>query len=170
MLTFTEAREQALATVRTRPADLPLGDELVLIEDDTIERDWGWVFFFTSRLWRDTGDPRYENHGEGPLIVNRYDGSVHTTGTSHPSEYYVTRYETEFARNRQGWLLVLMDLDPRTPEILQALHQVLDLLPEDVAELNRRLPAVVLEGPRAEVVRIQQELLIAGIEAEVRRG
>ena len=169
MLTHREARERALAHMRSRPVDLPPGDELVLVDDDTLEREWGWVFFFASRRWRETGEPALRNEGAGPLIVNRFDGQVHATGTGRPSEYFVTRYDTEFRRNRDGWLLVLRDLDPRSPAIREVLQQLLDLHGEEVAELGRRLPAVVMEGPRAELVRACQDLLTAGAQAEVRR-
>ena len=170
MLSFEEARERALAQVRSRPSDLPPGDELVLLEDDTLEREWGWVFFFGSRRWRETGDPAHASRGDGPLIVNRHDGSVHATGTAHSGEYYVTQYDTEYRRNQHGWLLVLDDIDPRSPAIREVLHARLDLRAGDVAELNRRLPAVVMEGPRAELTRLCQELLTAGARAEVRRA
>ena len=169
MLTHREARERALAHMRSRPVDLPPGDELVLVDDDTLEREWGWVFFFASRRWRETGEPALRSEGEGPLIVNRFDGQVHVTGTGRPSEYFVTRYDTEFRRNRDGWLLVLRDLDPRSPAIREVLQQLLDLHGDAVAELERRLPAVVMEGPRAELVRACQDLLTAGAQAEVRR-
>src|SRR5262249_42839338 len=148
---------------------LPPGDELVLVDDDTLERDWGWVFFFASRRWRETGEPALRNEGEGPLIVNRFDGQVVATGTGRPSEYFVTRYDTEFRRNREGWLLVLRELDPRSPAIREVLQQLLDLGAEEVVELHRRLPAVVMEGSRAELVRACQDLLTAGAQAEVRR-
>jgi len=169
VLTHREARERALAHMRSRPVDLPPGDELVLVDDDTLEREWGWVFFFASRRWCETGDSAYRSEGEGPLIVNRFDGSVSRTGTGRPSEYYVTRYDTEFRRNREGWLLVLSEIDPRSPAICEVLQQLLDLDPGEIAELNRRLPAVVMEGPRPELVRACQDLLTAGATAEVRR-
>ena len=169
MLTHREARERALAHMRSRPIDLPLGDELELVDDDTLEREWGWVFFFASRRWRETGDPLLQSEGEGPLIVNRFDGSVVGTGTGRPPEYWVTRYETEFRRDREGWLLVLREIDPRSPAIREVLQSLLDLTGADIAELNRRLPAVLMEGSRPELVRACHELMIAGATAEVRR-
>ena len=170
MLTLAEARERALAQVRSRPSGLPPGDELVPVDDDTLEREWGWVFFFASRRWLETGRPGLEHRGEGPLIVNRYDGSVHRTGTERPAEYYVTRYETEYRRDREGWLLVLREIEPGSRAAAQALRQALDLRPDEVADLARRLPAAVMEGPRPQIVRAREELLAAGVVAEARRA
>jgi hypothetical protein len=63
--------------------------ELCLLEQETLEMDFGWVFFYTSKLFRDTGDFRYALAGNAPMIVDRMDGSFHSTGTAHPFEYYI---------------------------------------------------------------------------------
>ena len=170
MLTLADARERALSRIRSQSANLPAGGEFELLDDDTLERDWGWVFFFARRRRTESGHAGYEPWSEGPLIVNRFDGSVHRTGGEHPGEYYVTRYDTEFCRDREGWLLVLRDLDVQSSSALLALREVLDLVPREAAELVRRLPAVVMEGPRPEIVRACQELLAAGVGAEVQRA
>jgi hypothetical protein len=67
------------------------------LEEETLEMDFGWVFFYTSRLFRDTGDFKYALAGNAPMIVDRKDGSLHPTGTAHPVEYYIEK----FRRRRQ---------------------------------------------------------------------
>ena len=42
--------------------ELP-GDELVILDSETIERDWGWVFFYTSRKWHEKKDTKYSAVG-----------------------------------------------------------------------------------------------------------
>jgi Immunity protein 35 len=69
--------------------------ELCLLDDFTRELDFGWLFFYTSRLYRDTGDSQYALAGNAPLIVDRRDGTLHTTGTAHPIEHYIDRYRRE---------------------------------------------------------------------------
>jgi hypothetical protein len=88
--------EDAVATAKKELAnvdDLPEGDSLVLLLQHTIERPFGWVFFYTSRLYRDTGEIKYALAGNAPLIVNRRSGEVVTTGTARPVEHYIAEYE-----------------------------------------------------------------------------
>lgn len=93
MLTHATARELASKHVATASADLEHGDELVIVDDATLEREWGWVFFYTSRLWLATGDLRYALGGNAPLLVERESGALHVLGTAHPVEAYVAAFE-----------------------------------------------------------------------------
>lgn len=88
--------EDAIATAEKQLAnvdDLPDDDSLVLLLEHTIERPFGWVFFYTSRLYRETGEFRYALAGNAPLIVNRRSGEVVATGTARPVEHYIAEYE-----------------------------------------------------------------------------
>jgi hypothetical protein len=71
----------------------PVGYEPVIVDEDTIERDFGWVFFWTSREYLETQDYHYALAGNCPIIVNKFDGSTHVTGSAHASEYYIKEYE-----------------------------------------------------------------------------
>ena len=79
------AQAQSLAEAWLAGSD-ELG-ELVVLTPATIERSFGWVFFFQSK------DPSEQVAGNAPLIVNRATGAVVETGTSEPIEYYLARYE-----------------------------------------------------------------------------
>ena len=88
--------EDAVAAVEKQLAkvdDLPEGDSLVLVSEHTIERPFGWVFFYTSRLYSDTGDIKYALAGNAPLIVNLSSGEVVATGTARLVEHYIAEYE-----------------------------------------------------------------------------
>jgi hypothetical protein len=89
MLTKNEARTLVLAELE-RPAESQYTDDptdLVVIDECTIERDWGWVFFYTSDRYLKTRDIRYALAGNAPYIVNRHTGEVRVTGTAQPIEY-----------------------------------------------------------------------------------
>ena len=60
--------------------------ELKLLPEQTIERDFGWVFFYGLR------NPSVRLAGNAPFIVDRKDGSVHVTGTAYPIEEYLQSY------------------------------------------------------------------------------
>ena len=66
--------------------------ELVILDEHTIETDFGWVFFWTSKKYHETGDFQYAVAGNAPLIVDRRDGSVHATSTADPVEKIIDDY------------------------------------------------------------------------------
>ena len=69
------------------------GFELMLMEAQTLEWDFGWVFFYNSKAYMLTGDPLHLIAGNAPFIVDKRDGSIHETGTAEPVEFYLERYE-----------------------------------------------------------------------------
>jgi hypothetical protein len=72
------------------------GIELGLLEQQTIEAEFGWVFFYTSKRFVETGDVTDAIAGNGPMIVDRTVGSLHVTGTAHTTAEYIE----EFRRTR----------------------------------------------------------------------
>lgn len=71
----------------------PENDEYIILDKETIEKDWGWVFFHTSKKWHETQDLKYAVAGNAPYIVLRENGNAITTGTAHETEYYIKRFE-----------------------------------------------------------------------------
>ena len=76
-----------------RPDWLLPGDDLIVLDETTIEKAWGWVFFYTSKLWHETGEIEHAVAGNAPLIVERESGRILTTGTAHPVKHYIENYE-----------------------------------------------------------------------------
>ncbi|RKI04497.1 YrhB domain-containing protein [Corallococcus sp. AB038B] len=93
-----EARELVDAYVSRVSAQA--GGELILLDEHTIERGFGWVFFYASKRHVETGDPAFAVGGNAPLIVDRVTGEFHVTGTAYPVEHYIAEYE---ARSRTPW-------------------------------------------------------------------
>lgn len=62
-------------------------DSLVVVSELTIERDYGWVFFYQSRKYLETGEFSYRLAGNGPVIFEKESGAVHHLGShKHPDE------------------------------------------------------------------------------------
>jgi hypothetical protein len=97
MLTHDGARLQVFLELR-RMSGLQSGpEELIVLDEYTIQRPWGWVFFYTARGWKD-GDFQYAIGGNGPILVNRTDGCIRLCGTGMPAHEYIEQYEAELAR------------------------------------------------------------------------
>jgi hypothetical protein len=63
-----------------------------LVDQDTIETEFGWVFFYTLRRFKETGDFSDALAGNAPVIVDRTIGSLHVTGTARPTAEYIEEF------------------------------------------------------------------------------
>lgn len=46
-------------------------DDFVLVREKTVATDGGWVFFYNSREFIETGDPISALAGNGPIFVSK---------------------------------------------------------------------------------------------------
>jgi len=76
------------------------GDRLVVLDAHTIEKEYGWVFFYDSLKYLETGDCSYLIAGNSPIIVEKQDGSLHTLGTALSPEESIKEYEAK--REKRG--------------------------------------------------------------------
>jgi hypothetical protein len=91
------AREEAQRLVEARIASDAPGEDLAIIESSTIERPFGWVFFYNTREYLQTGGVSAALAGNSPYIVNRFTGALVATGTAHPAAHYLAAYEAFLA-------------------------------------------------------------------------
>jgi len=48
--------------------------QLVIVHEKTIEKPYGWIFSYTSKRWRETGEIRFAVAGNAPFLVARDTG------------------------------------------------------------------------------------------------
>ena len=85
MFTFKKAEELAKTWVRLATDD---SCEISQVDD----KPYGWVFHYQIKKY-DPDDFCTHTLGNAPIIVDRVDGEILGTGTAHPLEYYIKRYE-----------------------------------------------------------------------------
>jgi len=68
--------------------------KLAVVEDHTLEREWGWVFFYNSINYLESGNLTDALVGNAPYIVNKTTGEILATGTAYEIEYYIEEYES----------------------------------------------------------------------------
>lgn len=76
---IAQAFVESLDTWFSDPADAP-----AVQWEATTELNFGWVFYWNSRRFLETGDGRHALHGNTPFLVDRRDGSVYPVGTGMP--------------------------------------------------------------------------------------
>jgi|SRR5581483_11252416 len=90
MITYLEA--SAVVERYLRQMATSYGSELAITPGQTMEFPWGWVFFYNSKRFLESGDYKQMLAGNSPLIVDRDTGELHETGTAEPIEWYIEKY------------------------------------------------------------------------------
>ena len=98
MLTKIEALEIVTKKLQQMSAS---ADPFVLVEKSTIETSFGWVFFYNSKRFVETGESRYRLAGNGPVIVNKHNGSIEFFGSAKPPQEIVAEYEQKLAGGKK---------------------------------------------------------------------
>jgi hypothetical protein len=70
-----EAEKIAREYIRSIVEDKSLAVEI--IEDETIEKPYGWIFFYQSKQYLDTRDIRHVLVGNGPILVIKSGAVIH---------------------------------------------------------------------------------------------
>lgn len=91
----------ALANARAAITKLAPDADLVVLEDATVEREFGWVFIYTTKLHRDTGDRRHAIPGIGPLAVEAIGGRVTFLSSTGPADRAIDDFERQWRARRK---------------------------------------------------------------------
>ncbi len=66
----------------------------------TEEHEFGWVYFYSTREFAETGDIHDSLVGNGPLIFNRTDGKLYATGSvTGTLEHYIEDFRSGVRRS-----------------------------------------------------------------------
>ena len=95
VLTLEEAKQLVYTRINVQDPHTEQAVELAIIDDETIEKEYGWVFFYQAREYLKTGDILDALVGNAPYIVNKYTGELIETGTANPVDDYIAEYEAE---------------------------------------------------------------------------
>ncbi|CAB1057826.1 hypothetical protein D1BOALGB6SA_2581 [Olavius sp. associated proteobacterium Delta 1] len=71
--------------------------QVEIIDSATIEREWGWVFFYQSAEYLKSGKLDAILAGNAPYIVNKHTGELVLLGTALSVETYIEDYESRLA-------------------------------------------------------------------------
>ncbi|MCL2779532.1 MAG: YrhB family protein [Polyangiaceae bacterium] len=70
-------------------------DEVAILDSETIEKPYGWIFFFNSRRYVETGNMMHSFFGYGPVVVIAKTGEIIMLTSRAPTEGYIKELEDE---------------------------------------------------------------------------
>jgi len=79
--------------------------DFVIIEPFTIRKEFGWIFFYTSKIHFETKNEDYALAGNAPFIVDNLTGKITATGTADEIEFYVhlcRKYRNDLNKFKQS--------------------------------------------------------------------
>jgi hypothetical protein len=95
MIDKEQAKSLVERRINTPDPTCPYKMKLVILDNETIETEWGWVFFYNTEDYLKTGDFYDSLVGNAPYIVNRNTGELVETGTAYDIEDYINEYESK---------------------------------------------------------------------------
>ena len=66
----------------------------VVIEEFTIDKPYGWVFFFNRRRFLETRKATDGLAGNGPIIVEKENGALHAFGSAKDPQAYIEEFDS----------------------------------------------------------------------------
>ena len=100
---YEDARKMAINYVDSHqlPEDQQLdGNKIILIEEKTIEKDYGWYFFRGASKWIETGEFRYAIAGGAPFLVRKDTGELITFMSSYSIEEIIETFEKQLKNEK----------------------------------------------------------------------
>jgi hypothetical protein len=91
MLTLDQAKSLAIASL---PDMSGSGIDLVIVDERTLVKPYGFVFFYNSRQYLETRSFESSIAGNGPIVV-RHDGTVDPLRSAAPSTQMIAEFETK---------------------------------------------------------------------------
>lgn len=84
-----------LVADRLERIQLSVGADLEILDRCTVETDFGWIFFWNSRRFLESGDPIHALAGNAPLLVDSRDGTLHETSTAKHIDQIIDDYRKQ---------------------------------------------------------------------------
>jgi len=86
MIDEKDARRRAEEWITSVPIE---SDDEVVLSGKPTETEFGWVYFYNSKHFIETGDVGYALIGNAPIVVMKTTGEIRGTGTAQPLEVYL---------------------------------------------------------------------------------
>ena len=74
-----------------------------ILDKETLEFAFGWVFYWQSKKFLETGDIMFMYVGNAPVLVDKLKGTAQYTGTFAPTEHFIDMYLIQNYKERFTW-------------------------------------------------------------------
>lgn len=93
-MTEEEASKFVLSSIER---DIAPEEEVAIAEEYTLRTRYGWVFFYNTKAFLDTGDEMFALAGNGPVVLVESTGQVHYLGSAREVDVELRDFERKLA-------------------------------------------------------------------------
>ena len=93
IMNIQQAKAKVVEELGKIAQSCPHGTEFVVIDESTLEKPWGWVFFYQNKQFVGKDNIAQQIAGNAPFIINKYTGKLTKTGTAYELTQYLQVYE-----------------------------------------------------------------------------
>ena len=104
---LNDAKTVIYATILHRVGGTAAEDTPVILDEYTIEKPWGWIFFYNNERYHQTGNFECQWVGQGPIFFNRESGEIRCFGSGVALNQEIDDYEMELVAKNAAWCLWL---------------------------------------------------------------
>ncbi len=156
--------EQEVILSKTKGQQL----ELQILEEKTLEFEFGWVFFYQSKKFIETGNLLFALGGNAPLIVDKYIKEIFRTGTAYPIEKYLDDYLIKHYNGLRGWKIVDSSTSSEKVKWIKILKTSLELNSTEALNFYNERSKKVFSTPE-KLKLLQKELKQVGVDIEIKK-
>ena len=160
MITFQEARQIAEAEINKHQT--LANDSLIIIDNQTIEKEYAWIFPYTSKKYWETNDINHAIGGNGPLFISKLDGQVYTYRTGLSIEEMIDEHEE---KNRLWTLSMANNISDTS--LLLILKKALGWTQEQLTGFKNGKDKALDHGSKKRLEQIQSLLSSSDIKTNI---
>lgn len=138
-------------------------DSLIILDEFTIEKPYGWIFYYTSKLYYETQNSQYAIAGNSPIIVDKQTGEQSSYMSAYSDEEMLQKHEEE----KRIWRLNLTKSHLLDKPQLIRLKNKLNLNLNTLKDIKNNQNYLLDSGSEYRLKLLQIELLNIGIETEL---
>lgn len=161
MISFEQARK--IMVDRLENSRFSDEDSLIILDEFTIEKPYGWVFYYTSKLYYETKNSQYAIAGNSPIIVDKQTGEQSSYMSAYSDEEMLQKHEEE----KRIWRLNLTESHLLDKPQLIRLKNKLNLNLNTLKDIKNNQNYLLDSGSEYRLKLLQIELLNIGIETEL---
>lgn len=164
--TLADAKAVIYDTILHRRAGTAPEETPVIFDECTIEKPWGWVFFYNNERYFRTRDHRWIWVGPGPIFFHRESGEIREFGSGANLEEEIYDYEMELAAHDRSWCLWLTADQDRMKAIVN-LKAALAIATQQAQAMVPALPHCLFAGIRRHLDWVAQRFADRGVTTEI---